>query len=75
MKYQKLVNELNDILDSAAREHQRRQKKLKTFFRQFKEEEKNIRKKLKKENNKANRKKLKKELGMVKEAYAILGSV
>ncbi len=73
MKSQKLVNELNDLLDSAARERQDHKKTLRTFFRQFKDEEQDIRKKLTKENNKASRKKLKKKLGMVQEAYDILG--
>jgi len=73
MKSQKLVNELNDLLDSAARERKDHKKTLRTFFRQFKDEEQDIRKKLTKENNKASRKKLKKKLGMVQEAYDILG--
>ena len=72
MKSQKLVNELNDLLDSAAKEHHERQKTLKIFFRLFKEEEQDIRKKLSKENNKANRKKLKRKLCMVQDAYEIL---
>ena len=74
MKSQKLVNELNSLLDSATRERQKHQATLKAFFRDCKDEEQIIRKKLNKEHSKTNRKKLKKELGMVQEAYDILNA-
>lgn len=74
MKYQKLVDELNNLLDSAARQQQERQDKLKFYQAQFMAEEQNLRNKLKKSSDKANRKKLKKELGMVQKAYTILGA-
>jgi len=74
MKSQKLVNELNDLLASAAKEREDHKKTLRTFFRQFKDEEQDIRKKLRIEDNKASRKKLKKKLGMVQEAYGILNA-
>lgn len=73
MKYQKLVDELNNLLDSAARQQQERQDKLKFYQAQFKAEEQKLRKQLKKNSEKVNRKKLKKELGMVQKAYAMLG--
>ena len=73
MKYQKLVDELNNLLDSAARQQKKRRDALKFYQAQFMAEEKNLRKKLKKASDKASRKKLKRELGLVKEGYTILG--
>lgn len=73
MKYQKLVDELNNLLDLAAKEQKKRRDTLKFYQAQFMAEEQKLRKKLKEASDKANRKKLKKELGLVKEAYAILG--
>ena len=74
MKYQNLVNELNNLLDSATRKRHKHQKKLKFYLGQLKTEEQKLRKKLEKENNKPTRRKLKRDLGVVKNAYAILGS-
>ena len=73
MKYQKLVDELNNLLDLAAKEQKKRRDTLKFYQAQFMDEERKLRKKLKQSSDKVNRKKLKKELGLVKEAYAILG--
>lgn len=75
MKYDKLIDELNNLLDSAACEQEKHQKKLQLFFEQFRSEEKKLLKQLKKENLKTNRNKLKKELGVVQKAYTILGAV
>ena len=74
MKYKKLINESSNLFDSINEQQRKHQKKLKLYFVQFKTEEQELRKKLKKENGKNSRRKLKKELGIVKEAYAILGS-
>jgi hypothetical protein len=74
MKFQKLVNELNGLLDSSAREQHKHHEKLKFYLRQFKTEEQDLRKKLKREDNKTNRKRLKRDLGMVKKGYQILGN-
>lgn len=73
MKYQKLVDELNNLLDSAARQQQERRDKLKFFQAQFMAEEQKLRKLLKKNSEKAKRKKLKKDLRMVQKAYTMLG--
>lgn len=74
MKYQKLVNELNNLLGSATGQSHKHQEKLNLYLGQFKTEEQKLRRKLENENNKTSRGKLKRELGVVKEAYAILGS-
>jgi len=74
MKYQKLVNELNNLLGSATRRSQKHQDKLDLYLGQFKAEEQKLRRKLEKADNKTSRGQLKKELGAVKEAYAILGA-
>ena len=74
MKYQKLVNELNNLLGSATRRSHEHQEKLNLFLGRFKAEEQKLLEKLENENNKTSRGKLKRELGMVKEAYAILGT-
>ena len=73
MKYQKLVDELNNLLDSAATQQQERRDKLKFFQAQFMAEEQKLRKLLKKNSEKAKRKKLKKDLRMVQKAYTMLG--
>ena len=74
MKYQKLVNDLNNLLDSATKQHHKRQEKLEFYLRQLKAEEKKLRKKLEAKNNKIMRRKLKKDLSLIKNTYAILGS-
>jgi len=73
MKYQKLVNELNHLLDSAARRHHKHQKKIKLYMGQFKAEEQSLHKKLDKEKDKKSRRKLKRELSAVRKSYAVLG--
>jgi len=74
MKYQKLVNDLNNLLDSAARQHHERQETLKFYLGQLNSEEKKLRKKLERKNNKTTRRRLKRDLGLIKNTYAILGS-
>ena len=75
MKYQKLIDELNELLDSAASQQKERRDTFKFYQAQFMAEEQKLRKRLKKNSDKANRKKLKKELGIVQKAYTILGAV
>ena len=74
MKYERLINELNDLLGSAAERSHKHQEKLNLYLGQFKAEEQKLRKKLKNESSKMGRGKLERELGMVKEAYVILGA-
>ena len=73
MKYQKLVNELNDLLDSASKERHRHQEKLKAYLEHFKAEEKELQRKMRKANDEAGREKLKKKMSTVRQAYTILG--
>lgn len=74
MKYEKLVNELNDLLGSATERSHKHQEKLNLYLGQFKAEEQKLRKKLENKSSKMNRGKLERELGMVKEAYVMLGA-
>ena len=74
MKYEKLINELNDLLGLATERSHKHQEKLNLYLGQFKDEEQKLRKKLKNESSKASRGKLERELGVVKEAYVILGA-
>lgn len=74
MKYQHLINELNNLLDSAAKKRRKHQKKLKLYLSQLKTEEQKLRNQLKQETNKTARRELKRDLGVVKNAYAILSS-
>ena len=74
MKSQKLIDELDNLLTTAAVERKKHHKILKSFFQQFQDEEQSIRRKLHKEKSKANRRKLKRKLGMVQEAYDILSA-
>ena len=73
MKYQKLVNELNNILDSATREQQKHLRKVEAYLEQFKAEERALEKRMRKESDEVGRAKLEKKLNTVREAYAILG--
>ncbi|MBL3527178.1 MAG: hypothetical protein JMN27_13065 [gamma proteobacterium endosymbiont of Lamellibrachia anaximandri] len=72
MKYQKLLNELDSLLDSATKQCHKRQDELKFFLGQLKAEKKKLRKKLERKNTKTMRRKLKKELSLVENAYANL---
>ena len=72
MKYQKLINELNNLLDSASRERQKHQGKLKAYLEQFKAEEKELQRKMQKENDEIGREKLERKLNTIKQAYAVL---
>ena len=74
MKYEKLINELNDLLGSATKRSHKHQEKLKLYLGQFKAEEQKLRKKLKNESSEMNRGKLERELGMVEEAYVMLSA-
>ena len=74
MKYEKLVNHFNNLLNVVEDEQKKRQKKLKYFFEQLESEELKLLKKMKKEDSKANCKKLKKELHIVYKTYDLLGS-
>ena len=73
MKYQKLVKELNNLLDSATRERQKQQGKVQAYLEQFKAEEKELQEKMQNENDKIGREKLQRQLSTVRQAYAILG--
>ncbi|WP_177419588.1 hypothetical protein [endosymbiont of Lamellibrachia barhami] len=75
MKYQKLVNELDSLLDSATKQCHKRQDEFKFFLGQLKAEKKKLRKKLERKNNKAMRRKLKKDLSLIENAYANLGAL
>ncbi len=72
MKYQKLVNELDSLLDSATKQCHKRQDELKFFLGQLKAEKKKLRKKLERKNTKTMRRKLKKDLSLIENAYANL---
>jgi len=74
MKYQNIVNDLNNLFDSASREQHKREHTLKAFLRQFTSEEQKLRKKLNKASNDHKRSKLKKELDLVKAGYKLLDS-
>ncbi len=68
MKSQKIINELNNLFDVAAREQQKHQTTVKNFCKQLMDEKQ----KLNKNNNKMSRKQLKRKLGKVQEAYDML---
>ena len=74
MKYRKIVDDLNNQLDSAAREQHKREEKLKTFLRQFTTEDQKLRKKLEKESNNNKRSILEKKLNLVTAGYELLES-
>jgi len=73
MKSQKLVVELNNLLDSATKEQKKRRKRLKLYAEKVKTEEKIMRAKLKKNINKSTQRRLKKELVLVNKAYELIG--
>jgi len=72
MKYRKIVDDLYDQLDSAAREQHKREEKLKTFLKQFTTEDQKLRERLVKEINDEERSKLMKELNLVKAGHELL---
>ncbi|TNG01151.1 MAG: hypothetical protein EP297_02780 [Gammaproteobacteria bacterium] len=74
MKYQKIVDDLYNQLDSAAREQHKREEKLKAFLKQFTTEDQRIRKRLRKEINDDKRSKLMEELNLVRAGYELLKS-
>jgi len=74
MKYRKIVDDLYDQLDSAAREQHKREEKLKTFLKQFTTEDQKLRERLGKEINDNKRSKLMKELNLVRAGCELLES-
>ena len=74
MKYQKIVDDLNNEFDLVAREQHERGKKLSAFLRQFNTEDQKLQKRLNKGNEDNKRSKLKKQLNLVKEGYELLES-
>ena len=74
MKYRKIVDDLNNQLDSAAREQHKREEKLKTFLREFTTEDQKLQKKLEKESNDNKRSILEKKLNLVTAGYELLES-
>ena len=74
MKYRKIVDDLYNQLDSAAREQHKREEKLKSFLKQFTTEDKELRKRLLKETNDNERSKLMEELNLVRAGYELLES-
>jgi hypothetical protein len=72
MKYQKLLDELNTVMESTSDCRKRHQETLKTFLMQFKAEEEKLIGKLKNATDENSRNKWEKKLGLVREAYEIL---
>ncbi|MCB1868180.1 MAG: hypothetical protein KDI43_06490 [Gammaproteobacteria bacterium] len=74
MKYQKLTEKLNDLLDLTGQEENKHQDSLNKYFWRLRTEEKKLRQKIKNEKDNASRKRLKKKLNRVNEGYALLDS-
>jgi len=74
MKYQKIVDDLNNEFDLVAREQHERGEKLNAFLRQFNTEDQKLQKRLQKESEDNKRSKLKTQLNLVKEGYELLES-
>lgn len=74
MKYQKLTDKLNDLLELTGREEDKKQENLNKYFWRLRAEEQKLHKKIKNENDKTSRKRLKKKLKIVNEGYDLLGS-
>ena len=74
MKYQRLTNELDDLLDLIDREEDKRQESLNDYFWRLRAEERKLRRKIENEENKNSRRKLKKKLNNVIEGYDLLGA-
>lgn len=72
MKYQKLIDELNDVLESTSHCRKKHQETLKTFLNQFKAEEEKLTKKLQNASDDERCNKWKRKLGKVREAYELL---
>ncbi|MEW8026782.1 MAG: hypothetical protein AB2792_15870 [Candidatus Thiodiazotropha sp.] len=72
MKHQKLVKEINFLLDTVEKKREKQRTKLKCYLSQVKAEKQKLRKKLTRESSTANRKKLKKELDAVNKVYGML---
>ena len=74
MKYQKIVDDLNNEFDLVAREQHERGKMLNAFLRQLKTEDQKLQKRLNKGSEDNKRSKLKTQLNLVKEGYELLES-
>ncbi len=74
MRYQKIVDDLNNEFDLVAREQNKSGEKLETFLRQFKTEDQKLRKRLKNGVKGNKRSNLKKQLNLVKAGYELLES-
>ncbi len=72
MKYQKIVNELDSLLDKAAHEQEKRQKKLQDFLRQFTSEEQKLRVRLESASDDSKRTKLEAKLKRIRLGYELL---
>lgn len=72
MKYQKLTEKLNDLLDLTGQEQDKHQDSLNKYFWRLRTEEKELRQKMKNEKDKASHKRLKKKLNRVNEGYDLL---
>ena len=72
MIYQKLVDELNSVIEATSHCRERHQETLRTFLVQFKAEEEKLIRKLKKATDENSRNKWEEKLGLVREAYQML---
>ncbi|MCB1867263.1 MAG: hypothetical protein KDI43_01710 [Gammaproteobacteria bacterium] len=72
MKYQKLLDELNTVIEATSHCRQKHRETLRTFLVQFEAEEKKLIKKLKHATDDKSRSKWEEKLGLVREAYEIL---
>ena len=72
MKYQKIIDELNDQFESAVRCQKHREKKLEAFRRQLKIEEQKLKKIMKRVSEGSTRSEIKRQLSLVKEGYELL---
>ena len=72
MKYQKIVEELNEELELAARCQQDREKRLEGFRKQLKIEEQKLKAIMKRVSEGGMRSEIKRQLTLVKEGYQLL---
>lgn len=72
MKYQKILDELNGVIESTNHCRMKHQEILKGFLAQFKAEEEKLTKKLNESTDDESREKWEEKLGLVKEAYHLL---
>ena len=74
MKYTKLINELDGLLDSAYTEQKRHRDGLSRFLSRFAEEEASLHRRLKEERDEDDRVRIKRDLDLVKTGYKLLQS-